>query len=382
MATAPTSSAAPLIAGTASGLESSSRGRSSGVDRSRAMTWNTTPETTVTVGSHRAIPGAVRVGCTAAPARGRRTTRRSSCHPGSRRASTPVRRVRRRGRAPSSRRRTRSRPPRSRAPGTPIRPAGRARDRSPPRRPASRRPWRRSPVASASPADDPVPSVRATSEANVATISAGISGQVTTLARTRLGGCMWPSWQQKASPHSGSALIPGPVTARSRRTCSGSDAGDPASATDQGADHVSHPSPRGHRTRRAQRDGHEGGRHRGGSSRRLALHDRRGHQRPARPVRPGAAHLVAGLRQPLGGRDVGGVGPRRRGHDPGGHEPPPASRRGHPVTAVAVVRSVDGRCRHRGLAGHRCRPSHPRAPRRHDERAAARESTCCASRPG
>ena len=56
MATAPTSSAAPLMAGTASGLESSSRGRSSGVARSRAMTWNTTPATTVTVGSHRATP--------------------------------------------------------------------------------------------------------------------------------------------------------------------------------------------------------------------------------------------------------------------------------------------------------------------------------------
>ena len=58
MATAPRSSAAPLMAGTASGLESSSRGRSSGVDRSRAMTWNTTPATTVTVGSHRADPPA------------------------------------------------------------------------------------------------------------------------------------------------------------------------------------------------------------------------------------------------------------------------------------------------------------------------------------
>ncbi len=75
--------------------------------------------------------------------------------------------------------------------------------------------------------------------------------------------------------------------------------------------------------------------------------------------------------EPLGGRDVGGVGPRCRGHDPRGHEPPPAPRRGHPVAAVAVVRPVDGRGRHRGLAGHGCRPRHPRAPRRHDERAAA-----------
>ena len=55
----------------------------------------------------------------------------------------------------------------------------------------------------------------------MATNSAGISDQVTTLARTRLGGCMWPSWQHEASPHSGSALIPGPVTARSCRTGSG-----------------------------------------------------------------------------------------------------------------------------------------------------------------
>ena len=206
----------------------------------------------------------------------------------------------------------------------------------------------------------------------MASIRAGASGQVTTRARTRRAGCMWPSWQHPAPPHSGSALIRGPVAARS---CPAAPARrleaqhrQPTKEQTMTLTHApaapGHVAPSPMATKVAALAAALLGS--------LALHDRGGHRRAARPVRPGAAHLVAGLREPLGWRDVGHVGRAGRGLDPGGHEPPPAPRRGHPVPAVAVVRPLDGRRRHRGLAGHGRSPRHHRTPRRHDERAAAR----------
>ena len=242
-ATAPRSSAAPLIAETASGLESSSRGRSSGVERSRDMTWNTTPATTVTVGSHRATPwrgpGGVYSSTSArktnhqtqlvSPSVAKSLQAGTSCTPT--RPSSEY----------SSQNALQARAVPSPRNAHPARCSG--------ARPVTTTPTNQQATIAAfagntaSPTDDPMPSGRARSEASAPSISAGTSGQVTTLARTRLAGCMWPSWQQQASPHSGSALIRGPVTARSCRTCPDADAGDPASATHQGAAHVPHPGP-------------------------------------------------------------------------------------------------------------------------------------------
>ena len=219
------------MAGTASGLESSSSGRSSGVDRSSAMTWNTTPQTTVTVGSHRAAPTA-RTGRRVLEHQREEHEPPDEARVTQRREELPGRDVVAAQTRPSSEYSSQNALQASAVAEPQERPAGwlvgRPTGHHHADQPAGDHRDDHRHLGRARPRS-PAPCARATSEAAVPTSSAGISGQVTARARKRLAGCMPPSWQPETGLDSGSALIPEPVTARSRRTGPGSEAGDPAS---------------------------------------------------------------------------------------------------------------------------------------------------------